>query len=256
MDRVLALYRLSARQHGAVSIPQLRGLGLTYDQIDHLIESGHWLRLTPMVLVRTGTPDTDAAACMAAVLDAGLGAALSHWSNAAWWGIPGFRLRPIHVTRTRKRSDTPARLAVIHEPRHFPAAHRRILRGVPVTVPSRIPFDLAATDPWGAERALDRCWARGLLSHASCMAMLDELAERGRKGITHMRELLDARGPDYRPNDSGVEDRFQELCRRSAWRWTANETCSAAGNGSAVSTSWSADDPWCSRWTAPSTTRR
>ncbi len=43
--------------------------------------------------------------------------------------------------------------------------------------------------------------------------MLDDLAERGRKGITLMRELLAARGPDYRPNDTNLEDRFQGLCK-------------------------------------------
>ncbi len=43
--------------------------------------------------------------------------------------------------------------------------------------------------------------------------MLDELAGKGRKGITLMRELLDARGPDYRPNDTNLEDRFQALCK-------------------------------------------
>jgi very-short-patch-repair endonuclease len=43
--------------------------------------------------------------------------------------------------------------------------------------------------------------------------MLDELAEKGRPGITLMRELLAERGPDYRPNDTNLEDRFQELCK-------------------------------------------
>ena len=43
--------------------------------------------------------------------------------------------------------------------------------------------------------------------------MLDDLAERGRKGITLMRELLAERGPAYRPNDTNLEDRFQDLCK-------------------------------------------
>ena len=43
--------------------------------------------------------------------------------------------------------------------------------------------------------------------------MLDDLAQRGRKGITLMRELLAERGPDYRPNDTNLEDRFQDLCK-------------------------------------------
>ena len=84
--------------------------------------------------------------------------------------------------------------------------------GVTVTVPSRIPFDIAALgDAFGAARALDRGWSRHILNHASSQRMLDELAGRGRKGITLMRDLLAERGPDYRPNDTNVEDRFQEL---------------------------------------------
>lgn len=208
------LHALSSKQHGAVSVPQLRTAGMSYGQIAHLVRSGQWERSTPTVLVRTGTPKTDAREVVEALLDAGVGGALSHWSAAAWWGVPGFQLRPFHVTRTRKQSDTPARLAVIHEPRLFPEHHITVHQGVRIVLPCRIPFEIAARDPNGAERLLDRGWARGLLGHASSNRMLDELAERGRRGITHMRELLDARGPDYRPNDTSVEDRMQVLCRR------------------------------------------
>jgi very-short-patch-repair endonuclease len=49
--------------------------------------------------------------------------------------------------------------------------------------------------------------------------MLDELAGSGRRGITLMRELLAVRGPDYRPNDTGLEDRFQELARAVGFRF-------------------------------------
>lgn len=208
------LMKLSAAQHGAVSVPQLRSGGLTYHQIDHLVRSGQWARSTPIVLVRVGSPVTDAREAVEAVLDTGLDAALSHWPGGAWWGVPGFRLRPFHVTRARKRSDTPARLAVIHEPRLFPEHHVTVHHGVRVVLPCRIPFEIAARDPKGAERFLDRAWARGLLGYASCARMLDDLAERGRPGITLMRQLLDAHGPDYRPNDTSVEDRMQLLCSR------------------------------------------
>lgn len=209
------LMPLSAAQHGAVSVRQLRAGGLTFRQIDHLVRSRQWVRKTPVVLVRAGSPATDARAVVEAVLDAGLDAALSHWPGGSWWGVPGFRLRPLHVTRARKRSDTPARLAVIHEPRLFPEHHITVHRGVRIVLPCRIPFEIAGRDPKGAERFLDRAWARGLLGYTSCIRMLEDLAERGRPGIRLMRELLDARGPDYRPNDTGVEDRMQLLCRRA-----------------------------------------
>jgi very-short-patch-repair endonuclease len=102
----------------------------------------------------------------------------------------------------------------------LPDHHLTVHRGVVVVVPSRIPFDIAALgDAFGAERSVDRGWTLGLLNHASSNRMLEELACRGRKGITLMRELLDARGPDYRPNDTGVEDRFQELARPVGFRF-------------------------------------
>lgn len=206
-------YDLAARQHGAISVPQLRQLGLSYDAIDHLVGSGQWNRRTPMVITRVGAPRTDALRCCEAVLDAGLGAALSHSSAAALWQLPGFELTPLHVTRTRKRSDTPSRLSTLHEPRCFPDHHRTVVDGIPVTVPSRIVFDVAAVWPWRAATVLDRSWGRHLLSHRTMTAMLEELGERGRKGIRLVRELMAERGPDYRPNDTNLEDRFQELCR-------------------------------------------
>ena len=52
-----------------------------------------------------------------------------------------------------------------------------------------------------------------------------------------MRDLLAARGPDYRPNDTNLEDRFQELARRRTRSWNGSGTCSTWANGSDGSTS-------------------
>lgn len=208
------IYDLAARQHSVVAVHQLRSLGLSYHAIDHLVASGQWSRTTPMVLCRTGTARTREQVVAEAVLDAGRRAALSHHSDAAWFDLNGFQLRPLHVTRQRDTASTPSRLAAIHEPRLLSDHHMTFHKGVWVIVPSRIPFDIACLgDSAGAERALDRAWARHILNYASTMRMLDELAGKGRKGVTLMRELLDARGPGYRPNDTNVEDRFQELCK-------------------------------------------
>ena len=211
-----SFFNLTERQHGAVAVPQLYELGATHSMIDRMVTSGRWQRVTPMVLRLVGSPATRGRLVMEAVLDAGAGTVLSHRSVAAWWRLRGFHLRDIEVTRLRNTNSVPARLArVVHEPRCLPANHCTVLDGVPVTIPSRIPFDLAGTQPWLAEKALDRAWAANLLTYRSSMAMLDDLAERGRRGITLMRELLDARGPDYRPNDTNLEDRFQQLAREA-----------------------------------------
>ncbi len=212
------LYALSERQHGSLATRQAHALGLTYDEVDHLMDSGEWERVTGSVIRRVGSPRSRGQRVMEAVLDAGEGAALSHTSDAAWWRLRGFRLNEIEVARRRNTRSQPARLAdIIHEPRLLPRHHRTVLDGVPVIVPSRIPFDLAATRPWLAEKALDRAWAANLLSYTSVTRMLRELATRGRPGITQMRELIEDRGPDYRPNDTNLEDRFQQLAREAGW---------------------------------------
>lgn len=209
---------LAERQHGSVAVPQLYALGATRSMIVKMIASGQWTRVTPMVLRRVGAPHTRGQRVMEAVLDAGAGAALSHRSAAAWWRLRGFHLADLEVTRLRSANSTPARLVrIVREPRCFPEHHRTVLDRVPITIPSRIPFDLAATQPWLAAKALDRAWVLNLLSYRSSMLMLEDLAERGRKGVTLMRELLAARGPDYRPNDTNLEDRFQELAREAGF---------------------------------------
>jgi very-short-patch-repair endonuclease len=216
MPHLTSVIALAEQQHGSVSVPQLYALGATESFIRHLVGSGQWIRVTPMVLRRRGTPRSRGQRVVEAVLDAGCGAALSHTSAAAWWRMWGFRLDPLEVMRLRATTSTPSRLvARIHEPRLFPDHHRKVLDGAPVTVASRIPFDLAATRPWLAEKALDRGWALGVLGHRSTSRMLFELSERGRTGITLMRELLAERGPDYRPNDTNLEDRFQKLAREA-----------------------------------------
>jgi very-short-patch-repair endonuclease len=213
-DLLRSLTELACRQHGVVSVPQLTALGATRHVIGHLIASGQWERLSPLVLRRTGSPATRRQQLMIAVLDAGAEAGLSHLVAARLWGV-NCRAGWPDVMRQRGATTIPSRFARIHEPRLFPDHHRTVLDGIPVCVPSRIPFDVAAALPTQAPKVLDRLWGLGLLSHRSTHQMLDELAERGRKGIRLMRELLAERGPDYRPNDTNVEDRFQELAKEA-----------------------------------------
>ena len=213
-DLLLQITALAARQHGAVSIPQLTVLGAGRNVVSHMIASGQWERISPMVLRRTGSPPTREQELMIAVLDTGAGAALSHFAGALMWGA-NVRSGFPDVTRQRGTTTIPSRFARVHEPRLFPEHHRTVLDGIPVCVASRIPFDIAATAPSQAAKVLDRLWALNVLSYTTTADMLDELAERGRKGIRLMRELLAERGPDYRPNDTNLEDRFQELARQA-----------------------------------------
>jgi very-short-patch-repair endonuclease len=156
---------------------------------------------------------------MGAVLDAGPAAALSHHSAGGWWGLPGFPFDQLQVSRPRDVSDRPGRLSIVHEVRHLPEHHVRVLEGIRVVVPARIPFELAniGVHPWKVERTLDNAWSRGLANHFTYMAMLDDLAERGRTGITLLRELMLSRGPDYIPPASGLEARFNDVITKAGF---------------------------------------
>ena len=157
-------------------------------------------------------PPTDDGMLMAAVLDASPGAAISG-PTATWlWGVPGFRLSPVHVVRPRGVARRPSTLAVVHEVVDLHPSQIKVVRGIPVISPARLVCELCATHPHRAERALDRLWNERLLDGRTFRRTVEQLAGRGRTGSPLMRELDAARGPGYVPPASGLERRFMEIC--------------------------------------------
>lgn len=207
---------LSARQHGLVAAWQLRALGATATEVDRLRRSSaHWTAITRRVLARTGCPATPDRALMAAVLDASPGAAVALSSAAAMWKVPGFRVEPVHVVRHRGISRRGSPLASVHEVIDLHPHHIKLVRGIPVISPARTVCELAAVvHPHRLARVLDQLWSRGLLDGATFDRTVRELAGRGRKGSTTLRQLNGERGPTYRPPDSGQEHRFKQILAR------------------------------------------
>ncbi|MGH9274064.1 MAG: endonuclease domain-containing protein, partial [Acidimicrobiales bacterium] len=215
-----AAVELSERQHGVVAAWQLRALGATTTEVDRLRRAApRWAAATPRVLVRGGCPATDDRLLMTAVLDASPGAVVSLTSAAAIWDAPGFRIEPIHVVRHRGISRRPSSLATVHEVVDLMPQHIKLVRRIPVISPARTVCELAAVVHRDrVERVLDRFWNRGLLDGVTFDRTVRELAARGRTGSTLLRELNDARGPGYRPPDSGQERRFEQILVRHGER--------------------------------------
>jgi len=92
---------LAAAQHGLLSRQQLRIAGAVRDDLRQRLATGVLQRISPRVLRISGSPETPAQRALAAVLDVGEQAVLSHTSAAAWWQLPGFKLEPRHATRLR-----------------------------------------------------------------------------------------------------------------------------------------------------------
>jgi len=149
---------------------------------------------------------------MAAVLDAGIGAAASRRTAAALWGLPGFDLDRPEVTRPYGVEQFRPTLGRLHRTRLLPPHHVTTVEGIPVTTVPRTLFDLAGVlHPGKTERTLDNALAMSPTLLPALHRMLPELAERGRTGITLMRERLADRPAGYIAPASGLEARFVHL---------------------------------------------
>ncbi len=212
-----SLRRLAESQHGLIHLNQLGFI--TEDRRRRTVQSRLALeRITANVFRLAGSAPTVHQRVLAAVLDAGPTPYLSHDSSAAYWGLAGYLLEPVHAMAERDQSrQRQTRLAIVHRPRKLLDSHVTILDGIPVTTPARMLFDLATNGahPKRIERTLDTAWSMGLVNHAALSTMLADLADRGRRGIVTMRQLIDDRPPDHRPVASGLEFRFLELVRRA-----------------------------------------
>jgi len=202
---------LAARQHNLVSRADALALGLDDVAWRRAASSGQWVRVAPRVLRVAGAAPARGESVMAAALDVGLDARVSHSTAAAWWGLPGFRLSPVHLVRTRQ-TTRPTELAHVHRIRRLEPRWCTTLEGIPIVRPEMVILQLCATEhPARAERALDNAWNLRLLSGRSLRSLFAEHGERGRNGIALLRQLVDARGDDYVPPASNLEARFERV---------------------------------------------
>jgi very-short-patch-repair endonuclease len=205
---------MASRQHGLVLWSQARGVGLSRHSIARRIDEGLWLPVTPRVLRFVAAPQTDLQRAMAATLDAGTGGCISHDSAAALYGLPRFRLDPLHVWRIRATTKSPNRVAVQHLTRRLPPQHILLFHGIPVTSPTRMLLDQAAVlEPWAFERLAEDTWSEGLTNWYCIDRLLGVMSKQGRTGLTALRDFAVARGPDYRPAQSNLERRVQAILR-------------------------------------------
>lgn len=154
------------------------------------------------------------------VLDAGDGTVLWGRPAAHWWGFGRYRAFPVHVTRPRSGLRTP-RLARIHTTTTIePARDVTVHRGIPIVRPERLLLWLARqlTQRYGHElaaarlgRTLDHAWREGLVDGRRMHTVVERCAGKGNAGIVVLRQLLEERPPDYRPTDSTLERRWEEV---------------------------------------------
>ncbi len=208
LPRGQVLAELATRQHGVVSIRQLRQLGYSHEEVKVGCRKGLLHRLHQGVYAVGHTDLSIHGKCLAAVLGCGRGALLSHWSAAWLLGLmPATSPVPIHVTTPIPRRKRLGLL--IHRSRTFTDEDRALEQGIPVTSIARTALDLAArVRPRSVNRLLQRSEELGVFDLPDFESVLDR--NRGHRGAKPLRRAIAI----YEPppfTRSGLEVRFFEL---------------------------------------------
>jgi hypothetical protein len=184
VDGVIAT--LAAGQHGVVSRTQLLAAGVTARQIHWRLKRQRLHQIYRGVYAVGHEVLSGAAIWMAAVLAAGEGSVLSHWSAATLCRMRRGRGPRSHVTTPRRRRNQPR--ITFHQAR-LPEDEVTIEQGIPVTTPARTLLDLAPLLP-------SPTLARMIPAAPSGGATLVQLLERyaRRPGLLKLRDALSMPG--------------------------------------------------------------
>lgn len=224
-------WRLVRRQHGVITRKQLVALGYSVKAIRHRLADGR-LHVVYRGVYAVGRPELDQhGQWMAAVLACGEGAALSHRSAAALWGI---RQREGPRIEVSVRVPGPRKVADITARRRPTLTDAELTKhdGIPVTSPVCTLIDLAAVIGRDAlEAAVNEADRLNLVDPVTLRAALDDTPPR--PGVGVVRDLLDRQTFTF--TRSALERRFRRLAREAGL--PVPETCVVV-NGFEVDFYW------------------
>lgn len=199
------VWALVRRQHWVITRVQLLALGFSRKAIAHRVATGRLHPIYPGVYAVGRRELSELGTFIAAVLACGEGAALSHTSAAALWGIRRQEAGPIHVTTPGSRRGHEG--IVLHRRKDVsPTRHQ----GVAVTTPIDTLIDLAASlEPDAPEATVNEADHLGLTTPAKLRRALDQTR---RPGVKALRELLDLH--TFAVTQTRLERRFLPIARR------------------------------------------
>jgi hypothetical protein len=183
-----AIAALAEVQHGVVSRAQLLSAGVTARQIEWRLRRKRLHRVHLGVYAVGHRALSHLGLWMAAVLAAGEGAVLSHWSAASLWRMRPGRGPRSHVTSPRERRNRPS---ITFHFSALPPDEITIEQGIPVTTPARTQLDLAPLLP-------SPTLARMIDAAGTCAGTtLATLCERypGRAGVPKLTKIVASSRP-------------------------------------------------------------
>jgi hypothetical protein len=208
----LEVARVAARQHGVMSVDDLRACGLSLKAISVRAANG---RLHPMhraVYAVGHANPTREGWMLAAVKACGADAALSHRSAAALPNIIRWEDRYPDVLVPGSAAPQHPRING-HRTSFLPPEHVTTWRGIPITVPERTLLDLAGVlDEQQLRRAIRQSQFLGLTTLGSLVAILRGPGPaRGRKAFANVLATGAA------PTRSELEDAVLDLLLRGGF---------------------------------------
>lgn len=151
----MVLAQIAERQHGVVSVRQLHEIGIDKSGVSRRVRSGRLQRLHRGVYGVGHRPVSREGVWLAAVFACGEGAALSHSSAAALWGLLDARDGPVDVSVTTTSGRAKRSGIHLHRCPSLRAGTTGKRRGIPVTTPARTIADLrGVVPPWLWRRAV------------------------------------------------------------------------------------------------------
>ncbi len=216
-------WALVKRQHGVLTRRQLLELGLSRSAIEHRLARGRLHRVGAGVYLVGRPESTREGRWMAAVLVCGPGAALSHVSAAALWGIGEERQGWTDVSvrgrfdgeradvRVRSRPSLPAEDIVERNDIPVTGLVRTLMDRACALLPPGVRRGSSAHD-WGTrslERLIGEANKYDLIDPERLRAALEE--RRGQPGVRPLRALLDR--DTFRLSDSDLEIFFGRVAK-------------------------------------------
>jgi hypothetical protein len=190
LDKTIA--RTAGRQLGVVTRTQLASVGVTRYALHRRIVSGRLVRTGTNAFVIAGTPKSWEQTALAACLDAGPGALVSHRSAAVIWqlGLNAGDVVEVTVPYARRGGHGGTKV-VVHRSRSLTKDDGTLVGRVPVTRVARTLVDLASVvEPELLARCADEALCRRLLSPSQMREAIDRLARGGRPGLPHLRKVI------------------------------------------------------------------
>lgn len=204
---------IAYRQHGLVTLDQLRGVGMSESAVCGRVVAGRLHRVHDGVFAVGHLVRTEEARMLAAVLACGPEAVLSHRSAGALWGIRADRCEDVDVIAPRRRGRSPAGIAA-HRDGAVRPSDRTVVDLIPCTTVERTLLDLAAIL---SIHELRRALAEAEVLRVVDLVVLRRLIRhcRGRRGVARLRMLVDEIHPEAKRTRSELERMFLRMCDRA-----------------------------------------